>query len=214
MKEQLKFQAELANLINKYSGENDSNTPDFILAQYLVDCLNSFNRNMASRERFYEGSYIKDDMTTATKTYKYTRFPNSDEEFTLPPGQYYVGDLCYVFEDGDWDTFITEVQYQAPKGQHWSALTNGAFEVDGKELWYHSTAFGDGGYEDQYGHLYCVDAGLIGVIPFELTHYSDLEDLGNLGKVHTFDSEVVCKYSDGTFFIGDLVIPTGEDYES
>ena len=37
------FQKELADLINKHSLENPSNTPDFILAQYLADCLDAFN---------------------------------------------------------------------------------------------------------------------------------------------------------------------------
>jgi hypothetical protein len=30
---------EFRTIINKYSLENDSNTPDFILAEYLLDCL-------------------------------------------------------------------------------------------------------------------------------------------------------------------------------
>lgn len=37
------FQDELASLINKYSKENDSGTPDFILAQFLDGVLNQWN---------------------------------------------------------------------------------------------------------------------------------------------------------------------------
>lgn len=33
------FRKELASLINKYSLENYSNSPDFILAQYMTECL-------------------------------------------------------------------------------------------------------------------------------------------------------------------------------
>jgi len=33
------FKQELEHLINKHSMENRSNTPDFILADYLVRCL-------------------------------------------------------------------------------------------------------------------------------------------------------------------------------
>jgi hypothetical protein len=47
------FQADLTALINKYSLENGSNTPDFLLADYLVDCLAVFNVTMARRERWY-----------------------------------------------------------------------------------------------------------------------------------------------------------------
>jgi hypothetical protein len=34
---------ELAATLNRHSMENGSDTPDFILATYLTDCLNAFN---------------------------------------------------------------------------------------------------------------------------------------------------------------------------
>lgn len=37
------FERELRFLINRFSMENQSNTPDFILAEYLSGCLNAFN---------------------------------------------------------------------------------------------------------------------------------------------------------------------------
>lgn len=37
------FQKELKELLNRHSMENDSNTPDFILATYLMNCLAAFN---------------------------------------------------------------------------------------------------------------------------------------------------------------------------
>ena len=37
------FRKELSELINRNSMENASNTPDFILAEYLVNCLMAFN---------------------------------------------------------------------------------------------------------------------------------------------------------------------------
>lgn len=43
------FRKELETLINRHSLENGSDTPDFILAQYLTDCLEAFDR--ASRAR-------------------------------------------------------------------------------------------------------------------------------------------------------------------
>ncbi len=36
------FQEELKDLINKHSIENHSNTPDFILAQFMFNCLLSY----------------------------------------------------------------------------------------------------------------------------------------------------------------------------
>ncbi len=47
------FQKDLEEVINKHSMENGSNTPDFILAHYLVDCLKSFNKTSKAREKWY-----------------------------------------------------------------------------------------------------------------------------------------------------------------
>jgi hypothetical protein len=47
------LQDELAAVLNKYSAENMSNTPDFILAQYLLDCLAAFNHASIRREAWY-----------------------------------------------------------------------------------------------------------------------------------------------------------------
>lgn len=44
---------EIATLINQRSLENDSNTPDFILAEYLVQCLKTFNWTNNKREKWY-----------------------------------------------------------------------------------------------------------------------------------------------------------------
>ena len=43
------FLKDLEDLINLYSQEDGSNTPDFILANYLARCLEAFD--MATRER-------------------------------------------------------------------------------------------------------------------------------------------------------------------
>lgn len=43
------FRVELKSLINCHSQENGSDTPDFVLAEYLVDCLDAFDK--ATRRR-------------------------------------------------------------------------------------------------------------------------------------------------------------------
>lgn len=43
------FRKELEKLINRYSRENGSQTPDFILAAYLADCLVAFDRAVNQR---------------------------------------------------------------------------------------------------------------------------------------------------------------------
>jgi hypothetical protein len=43
----------LASALNQFSAENGSNTPDFILAQYLLGCLAAFNAASRARETWY-----------------------------------------------------------------------------------------------------------------------------------------------------------------
>ncbi len=47
------FKKELKNLINSCSLENESNTPDFILAQYIENCLRAFTVATQQRETWY-----------------------------------------------------------------------------------------------------------------------------------------------------------------
>lgn len=47
------FRKELEQLINRHSVENNSNTPDFVLAGYLTDCLRAFNFAVNYRDRWY-----------------------------------------------------------------------------------------------------------------------------------------------------------------
>ena len=47
------FISELRDLLNRRSMENASNTPDFILAQYLTNCLRAWNQATQQRETWY-----------------------------------------------------------------------------------------------------------------------------------------------------------------
>lgn len=44
---------DLTNLINRHHRENGSDTPDFILAEYLMGCLDTFDRAVTAREAWY-----------------------------------------------------------------------------------------------------------------------------------------------------------------
>lgn len=50
-----KFERELSSLINRYSKESESNTPDYILAKYLVACLNNYNQTIQMRTTHKRG---------------------------------------------------------------------------------------------------------------------------------------------------------------
>jgi hypothetical protein len=44
------FERQLVQLINEFNMEAVSNTPDFILAQYLKSCLDAWNTGVRQRE--------------------------------------------------------------------------------------------------------------------------------------------------------------------
>lgn len=48
-----KFREELETLINRHSRENGSDTPDFLLAEYLVAQLNLWDQYVTRREQWY-----------------------------------------------------------------------------------------------------------------------------------------------------------------
>ena len=47
------FRSELSGLINRHSKEGRSNTPDFILRDFLCCCLNAFDSATAQREKWH-----------------------------------------------------------------------------------------------------------------------------------------------------------------
>jgi hypothetical protein len=44
---------EIEGAINRTSSENRSNTPDFILSEYLIGCLRAFEAATVERDRWY-----------------------------------------------------------------------------------------------------------------------------------------------------------------
>jgi len=49
----LTFRKDLETLINSHSVENGSNTPDFMLADYLMNCLEVWEETVNKREKWY-----------------------------------------------------------------------------------------------------------------------------------------------------------------
>ena len=52
-RKRMSLEKKLINLVNSESAENESNTPDWILGQYLMSCLRSFNMATQLRETWY-----------------------------------------------------------------------------------------------------------------------------------------------------------------
>lgn len=47
------LERELQSLLNRFSMDNISNTPDFVLAQFLLSCLKGFDAAVQQRETYY-----------------------------------------------------------------------------------------------------------------------------------------------------------------
>lgn len=132
----------------------------------------------------------------------------------LEPGEYWVGDLCYVLDERigfDWGEFCHFMFDGDPSGrQHEGPIT-----YKGIDLSFHGTAHGDGYYTDQYGKAYGVDAGMIGCvavkdIDLEKTQEGHCHDCCG-GHIHNFPEPFDTDYDNqtGVIRIGHLRIPTG-----
>lgn len=65
---EISFEKELETLINRYSKENDSNTPDFILCGYIQHSLHAFTTATRLRDNWYGG--VQSPGQTREKTEK------------------------------------------------------------------------------------------------------------------------------------------------
>lgn len=129
----------------------------------------------------------------------------------MQSGKYYVGDLCYVMTDADWN----EVCELTIKGND---CIDGEFTMkDGRRFAMYGTKFGDGTYSDQYGNSYCVDSGSIGCILEE--HISTYDWNKDMGALITFESTFITgggrgtKEWEGTIQFGRVAIETAVEYE-
>jgi hypothetical protein len=131
---------------------------------------------------------------------------------TMPEGTYYVGDLCYVFDDDSW-TEICDLQFASI--QH---CLDGAFVLkDGTRFANVSTHYGDGVYADQDGYTYGVDSGSIGCVLWSVVEkyrrYDDAHLLSMARKVEFTKPFQINGTPDGMINIGHIDIYTGFEDE-
>ena len=120
---------------------------------------------------------------------------------TFEPGDYYVGDLCYVLRN-EWD----EVCSLTIK-EH--SCLDGVFTLaNGTKFATYGTAYGDGVYVDQKGHKYPFDAGLIGCVAVKDLDANILKDNIRLGNIIKFDKPFTTNEDQGVIVIGNLSIDT------
>jgi hypothetical protein len=126
---------------------------------------------------------------------------------TMPPGEYWVGDPCYAFEDNNlWCDLLNSAGIdELPMPVIMEADAGGyAFIASG-------TAHGDGTYTDQHRRRYPVDAGLIGITP---ARGGEARPKGM--KTIRFTYPVGVRYDRGTIVIGSgqerIVIETDAEW--
>lgn len=115
----------------------------------------------------------------------------------MRPGTYYVGDLCYVMHP-QWKE-VCDLMF-ATDG---NGVLDGEFNLaNGVRFNLHSTAYGDGTYQDQEGRDYPVDAGLIGCIRVQDVYDPEwwLEGVQTV----EFDKPFELVYNDGVISFVDI----------
>lgn len=122
---------------------------------------------------------------------------------TLPAGQYFMCDPCYVIPDEDWDRFLNEV----------SEETHAEFTLSNGQrvnVWYASTEYGDGVYlaESYLGSTdISVDSGCIGVVEV-FDNPKSSKEIFIINPKRKFEVSV----EDGTFKIASFEIQTGDQH--
>jgi hypothetical protein len=119
----------------------------------------------------------------------------------MKAGKYWVGDLCYVFDD-DWSD-VLDVIIDGEK------VLEGEFNLaDGRRFAVFNTAYGDGEYRDQKGHSYYVDAGSIGCILVDDIKANKYDDLTKCGNIVEFTKDFAVFEDSGLITFGHIEIDT------
>ena len=124
----------------------------------------------------------------------------------MQPGQYYVGDLCYVLHD-EWDEvcrlIITDNQ-----------CLDGEFVLeDGRRFAIFGTRYGDGSYQDLEGRDYSVDAGSIGCIRMTDIDLANPRNFLQGGNIIDFPHAFQTSEHNGTIRFGSVSINTADEDE-
>lgn len=133
----------------------------------------------------------------------------------MQAGKYYIGDLCYVMDDKEWDEFCGITI----KGNE---CLEGEFEMkDGRKFATYGTMWGDGSYRSNIGTKHAVDAGLIGCIRVDDIRAEKYENIESLGAIVEFKQPFTTEGGrselgrdwDGVIRFGNVMIETSPDYD-
>lgn len=126
---------------------------------------------------------------------------------TMPAGTYYVGDLCYVMNNSEWD----EICKMLASGYD---LVEGEFTLsDGRKFAMYGTAYGDGSCLCTNGDDLGVDSGSIGCIKLDDLNVYDVQNMVKLGTVISFEQEFETSNNQGIIRFGTVEVDTVGDDE-
>lgn len=131
----------------------------------------------------------------------------------MPAGKYYVGDLCYVMTDEQWDE-VCKLMFPYPdSGPNFNKAVHGFFRLnDGTEFCIYGTAYGDGVYVDGHGREYYVDSGTLGCVNTKRLKKSLIKKAPTSGS-HVVEMRVDFQTAerDGQIRFGHVLIDTSSD---
>lgn len=129
-----------------------------------------------------------------------------DAGVKLPAGKYYVGDPCYVINDENWRKICLNMDWD----KHSNCGEKNIIRIGDDSYYEATTKYGDGGYKDNSGRMYSVDAGVIGVVPMSLVEKQGyLDTRYSHYHIADFDEEFdVYVDENKVFHIGDIIIKT------
>lgn len=119
------FMIDLASVINKYSKESGSNTPDFILADYLNRCLENFNATVAVRNSWYgidNDVPVSENLTDPNESIPH---PEIGSVWRHKNGKLYTVRGMSNIEPGRQDEYPTMVEYESATGEKYSKKLTG-----------------------------------------------------------------------------------------
>jgi len=125
---------------------------------------------------------------------------------SMPKGEYYIGDLCYVMTSEEWAE-VHSLLYPHT-GRNADKMSEGEFYLSsGKKFCCFGTMHGDGTYLGKTGLEYGVDSGSIGCVLL-----SDIDpsrkELILCGNIHTMKNNFSSYREDGLLIFGDITIDT------
>lgn len=127
---------EIASVLNKYSQENRSNTPDFMLAEYLLGCLTVYENTIVSREE-----WLRPNSKLTTLTMEEVNNMQTYEELKKEWYKLYGDDFPHGNRDKYLDFFVKKMKERDQKLIE--IIENSNIIVDGTYKNYYSDGFND-----------------------------------------------------------------------